>query len=69
MNNEICANLADIYISGDDVEQDYNTAADYYETALKYYETLCTEKNKESAACRTIDIIKSKYTFDNKTIY
>ena len=61
MNNEICANLADIYISGDDVEQDYNTAAAYYETALKYYETLCTEKNDDNPACRSIDIIKNHF--------
>ena len=61
MNNEICVNLADIYISGDDVEQDYNTAVIYYETALKYYKKLCTEKNDDNPACRTIDIIKSKY--------
>lgn len=69
MDNEICASLADIYISGDDLEQDYNTAVIYYETALKHYETLCTEKNDDNPACRSIDIIKSKYSFDNKTIY
>lgn len=69
MNNEICANLADIYISGDDLEQDYNTAVTYYETALKHYEKLCTEKNDDNPACRSIDIIKSKYSFDNNTIY
>lgn len=69
MNNEICANLADIYISGDDLTQDYNTAVTYYETALKHYETLCTEKNDDNPACRNIDIIKSKYSFDNNTIF
>lgn len=69
INKEICANLADIYISGDDLEQDYNKAVTYYETALKYYETLCTEKNDDNPACRSIDIIKSKYSFDNTTIY
>lgn len=69
INNEICANLADIYISGDDIAQDYETAVTFYETALKYYETLCDEKNNDSPACRSIDIIKSKYSFDNKTIY
>lgn len=69
MNNEICANLADIYISGDDVEQDYNTAAAYYETALKYYETLCPEKNDDNIACKKINIIKSKYSHDNNTIF
>lgn len=69
MNNVICASLADIYISGDDLEQDYNTAVTYYETALKHYETLCTEKNDDNPACRSIDVIKSKYSFDNETIY
>ncbi len=69
MNNVMCASLADIYISGDDLEQDYNTAVTYYETALKHYETLCTEKNDDNPACRNIDVIKSKYSFDNETIY
>lgn len=69
INNEICANLADIYISGDDVAQNYETAAAFYETALKYYEKLCDEKNNDSPACRSIAVIKSKYSFDNKTIY
>lgn len=69
MNNEICANLADIYISGDDLKQDYSTAVTYYKTALKHYETLCTKKNDDNPACRSIDIIKSKYSFDNNTIY
>ena len=69
MNNEICANLADIYISGDDLEQDYNTAVTYYETALKHYEKLCPEKNDDNPACRSIDIIKSKYSHDNNTIF
>lgn len=69
MNNEICANLADIYISGDDLKQDYNTAVTYYETALKHYDMMCSEKNIDNPACRNIDIIKSKYSFDNKTIF
>ena len=69
INNEICANLADIYISGDDIEQDYNTAVTYYNTALKHYEMLCTEKNNNNPACRAIDIIKAKYSYDNNTIF
>ncbi len=69
INNEICANLADIYISGDDIEQDYNTAVTYYNTALKHYEMLCMEKNNNNPACRAIDIIKAKYSYDNNTIF
>lgn len=69
INNEMCSNLANIYISGDDLEQDYKKAITYYETALKYYENLCTENNNDSIACRNINIIKSKYYFDNNTIF
>lgn len=68
MNNEICLNLADIYISGDDLEQNYNIALKYYEIALKYYDKLCTEKSNDMA-CRSINNIKAKYSFDNGTIF
>ena len=69
MNNEICANLADIYISGDDLSQNYEMAVKYYETALSYYSSLCPEKNDDNIACKKINIIKSKYSHDNNTIY
>lgn len=61
LNNQYCANLADIYISGDDLDQNYTEALKYYNTALKYYESLCTTYDEENTACRNINIIKSKY--------
>lgn len=62
LNNQYCNNLADIFISGDDVEQNYTEAVKNYETALHYYESLCTTYDENNNACRNIEIIKSKYS-------
>ena len=69
INSEYCSNLADIYISGDDLSQNYEMAVKYYETALSYYSSLCPEKNDDNIACKKINIIKSKYSHDNNTIF
>lgn len=61
LNNQFCSNLADIYISGDDLDQNYTEALKYYNTALKYYENLCTTYDEDNIACKNINIIKSKY--------
>ena len=44
-------------------------AVKYYETALNYYKSLCPEKNDDNIACKKINIIKSKYSHDNNTIF
>lgn len=62
LNNQFCSNLADIYISGDDVLQNYTEAVKNYNTALQYYESLCPEYDENNTACRNINIIKSKYS-------
>lgn len=64
LNNQYCANLADIYISGDDVMQNYTDAVKNYEMALHYYESLCTTYDEDNNACRNINIIKSKYSIN-----
>lgn len=64
LNNQYCANLADIYISGDDVIQNYTDAIKNYEMALHYYESLCTTYDEDNNACRNINIIKSKYSIN-----
>lgn len=69
INSEYCSNLADIYISGDDLSQNYEMAVKYYETALSYYSSLCPEINDDNIACKKINIIKSKYSHDNNTIF
>ena len=62
INNQYCANLADIYISGEDVFQNYNQAVKYYETAISYYKNLCGTYDENNNACRNIDIIKAKFS-------
>lgn len=62
INNQYCANLADIYISGEDVFQNYNQAVKYYETAINYYKSLCDKYDDNNNACRNIDIIKAKFS-------
>lgn len=64
LNNQYCANLADIYISGDDIAQNYTDAVKNYETAVHYYESLCKTYDENNIACRNINIIKSKYSIN-----
>lgn len=69
INSEMCENIANIYISGDDLAQNYQKALKYYETALKHYEKLCTEKDNNNIACRNIDTIKEKYMINGNTVF
>lgn len=59
ISQDICSNLGDLYLSGQDIPQNYETASKYYSMALNYYEPLCKKDNK--MACMQIDIIKNKF--------
>lgn len=60
ISKEICSNLGDLYLSGQDIPQNYELASKYYSMALNYYEPLCKKDNK--MACLQINIIKTKFT-------
>lgn len=59
ISKEMCLNLGDLYLSGQDVPQNYELAEKYYTIAVNYYEPLCSKENNKMA-CRQINIIKNK---------
>ncbi len=69
LNSALCVNLADIYISGENISQNYKEAIKYYNMALGYYEQKCKENNDEYNACKSIKNIKSKYMLDDKAVF
>ena len=63
LDNQYCANLADIYISGYDVPQNYEEAVKYYEQSINYFQDKCKEYDEENIACINIKILKAKYSY------
>ncbi len=62
LNKELCINLADIYMSGQDFPQDYQKAKRYFEITMDYYDDLC-KKEDSDVACKNLEIIKARYVW------